>query len=213
MLAQTSRSFFSGSTTRQRWKNAAKQYEVSIANPGDQGWFRLGLRNMGGKLDELYLPVELLTAGKIIAFPGFPQANPFDFWRSISHPHTRLRTEASAFRNQLAVELATAIQADYVFRIVGGDEKDPLMIHADDVVAARLIWLCADQYLSEEKGREQTNPWEDVQIQAATELGVGVPLGSRLSLKVHSASNLASAFAQFAAEKLDCKWVQMNKES
>jgi hypothetical protein len=208
---------FSTSIAVERWTALASQTGVSTVSLGDLGWYRLDLGNMGGKLNELFLPAELANAEQIIAFPGFPAGNPVDFWRYIVHPHTRLRVSASQYRLQLAVELAAAVDADYMFRITdthfsgkSRDQNDMLVISADDPVAARLVWLCAQQFLSEDVDDETINPWEDEQIQAAAELGVGVQISSELRLCIHSATILAVSFAKFSANKLGCHLIWMH---
>lgn len=193
---------------RRRWANLASGLGGQAVTLGQQGWDRIALERAEFQLDEVFLPSELRDASMRLAIPALrDEGLVLGFWRQIAHPHTRLRVRGNENRARLEVELCAAVQSTYVLdanRLANGLATN-LVAWTEDPVAAELVGLGMRRYFEAAQGHESVSPWEDEQVQAATEIGLGPLAGSNLLLRADSASSQAREIANYLVDELGCR--------
>ncbi len=148
-------------------------------------WRDMPIPAPGSKLQTAVMPGPIATAAhRLIAVDVVEVARhgPFvlDVAARYAHPRQRVRLVADAARGEIAAEIASAVHVD--LHVVSLTLRDGTYLAATtDPIAAELVALA----LSERclgATRAFTGPWEDIVVQRATELELGVLLPSRIRL-------------------------------
>ncbi|MCA9832842.1 MAG: hypothetical protein KC435_02775 [Thermomicrobiales bacterium] len=104
------------------------------------------------------------------------------------HPRQRMRLLASSERGAVAAEVASAFVYDLCVIVhIDVDEGRQMVIATTDAIAAELMALALSE-LATGVPRGFTGPWEDLVVQRATELELGVVLPQQIRLIVGGAA-------------------------
>lgn len=188
---------------RTRWTRLASECNATPIRFGDSGWMQVLLPDRGYRFESVMLPADLESVEHAIAVTAIGDETPaIGFLRTVSHPHTALRARRSADVAKLDAEIATAARVTYILdgSRLPGPLATNLAVVASDPLSAELVALAIRRYVDLEQGRESSGSWEQPQVQAATELGLGPSSGTELTLHVDE----PSALSRFIAGELGC---------
>lgn len=184
-----------------RWKEVASRIGCEHSVLGDDGWDRVTFEGLPTHLTHVDLPAALGTVSTaILLVPLASVISPLHAWRIIVSRNTMIR--AAPLGDSGDVDLSAAIDATYLLH--GVSRNGWLAAITDDRVAAELIAQAIVRTAEIDRGIEATGPWEDVRVQRAVELGLGVSLPGDLVVHASVPDN-ARAEVERIVELIGCR--------
>lgn len=193
-----------------RWRRLAAACGTQFTILGSRGWVRVTLDDPAFRLTSVDAPFELIAPGEALGILRAERTRePFDFWPPVVHPHSALRATIGAKRDRLIAELASLRQFAWIIDLTAGggvsmSNATATLAVTDDIIAAEVCLLAAQQLSWIRSGFEESVPWEHPRIQAACQLGLGISGGHALVLRVRRDDDVAQRVAERIARRLDC---------
>lgn len=150
-------------------------------------WISVDLKGRGDRLGQATMPRVLFESGLVVVVNDLTSFDPkrpaiaIGVWAQLAHPRQRFGASLSDPADGLAAEIALAAPPAW-FLIAASWHGLPMLVIADDMIAAELVGLAIGQAQAD-PDRELAGPWEHPLVQRAAELVLGVRIPSEIDFE------------------------------